>query len=407
MSTAATGLTLIDVLFLAGLAAGHAAIAVAILCRAHALGIRGKLLLHYPALPLIPPALIALAYGWLALARPPGQWPAVAIAYAGLCNVVGWVAWPAAMVARAYRKTPRGVTVRDEPIALRTPPEGPLAWVGPGKHAGMLRLSWNESLTLRASTCDFALAGLPRSFGTLRILHLSDFHFARCFERGYFEAVADAAAGWESDLVVFTGDLVDDEAALDWTESVLGRLRGRLGQFAILGNHDFAHRPARIRRALRAAGFTPLDGRWALVEDGRRSIALGGTSAPWGPSLDPSGRPEADATIVLSHAPDQFSRIASWGTVDLVLAGHNHGGQVRLPGIGPLVMPSLYGLRYDQGVFRRGRTLMEVTRGIGGKHPLRFGCPPEVVRLTLRPAHDEPGPFASKVRRISDSTSLT
>ncbi len=150
-----------------------------------------------------------------------------------------------------------------------------------------------------------------------------------------------------------------------------------------------------------------LDGRWTVIQDGRRTIALGGTSAPWGPSLSPEGRPDADATIVLSHAPDEFPRLASWGVVDLVLAGHNHGGQIRVPGLGPLVMPSRYGLRYDQGFFRRGRTLMEVTRGVGGKHPLRYGCPPEIVRLTLRPAHAGMSPLSSRTRRISDSTSRT
>jgi hypothetical protein len=271
----------------------------------------------------------------------------------------------------------------------------------------LLRQSWNESLALRATTADVALAGLPRSFGALRVLHLSDLHFVPAYRRGYFEAVADAAMGWEADLVLFTGDLLDDEAMLDWTVPVLGRLRGRLGQFAVLGNHDVIHRPDRIRRALGESGFAILDGRWLAVDDGPRRIGLGGTSAPWGPSLDPSGRPEADATIVLSHSPDEFPAIASWGTVDLVLAGHNHGGQIRFPGIGPIVLPSRYGLRYDQGFFRRGRTMMEVTRGIGGKHPIRFRCPPEVVRLTLRPAPVGASPFGSRVRRISDSTSRT
>jgi predicted MPP superfamily phosphohydrolase len=374
----------IEGVFLVGLVVGHAALAVGMLCRVHALGIRGKWLLNFPALPLVPQALVACGFAWLIAARSIGDWPREALVYAGLCNVVAWVVWPASIMTRALRRPPGGVTARDEPVALRAPAGGIESWIGDTKHAGMLRWPGNEALTLRATSCDAVAAGLPRSFGALRILHLSDFHFARCYARGYFEAVAESAAAWESDLVVFTGDLVDDDEALDWAVPVLGRLRGRLGQFAILGNHDYAHRPARVRRAIRAAGFIPLDGKWMVLEDGPRTIALGGTSAPWGPGLDPERQPEADATIVLSHAPDEFPRVASWGTVDLVLAGHNHGGQVRLPGLGPLVMPSRYGLRYDCGVFRRGRTLLEVTRGVGGKHPLRYGCPPEVVRITLR-----------------------
>lgn len=396
-----------DALFLAGLAIGHAAVALAVLGRFHALGLRAAWAQRLPAVPLLAPALVAGGYGFLILTRPVADWPAIATGYALACNAIAWVALPPSIVARASRRPPAGVASRDEPVALAVPPGGADAWVGEGRHAGLLRASWNESLTLRSTSHDLPLRGLPRSFGTLRILHLSDLHFSRAYRRGYFEAVADAANGWEADLVLFTGDLLDDEATLDWAGPVLGRLDARLGRFAILGNHDVLHRPGRVRRALRRAGFGVLDGRWTVLDDGRRRIALGGTSAPWGPALDPAGRPEADATVVLSHSPDLFPRIAGWGTVDLVVAGHNHAGQIRLPGIGPLVMPSLYGLRYDQGVFRRGRTLLEVTRGVGGKHPIRFRCPPEIVRLTLRPAHGAVVPLSSKVRRTSDSTSRT
>lgn len=405
--TDAGGMTILGILSLAGLVVGHAAVSLAFLGRVHALDLSGKWMQRLPALPLVVPALVAAWLGVLILTRPIDIWPEAALAYAGFCNVVAWVFVPTSTAARAFRGLPRGVTARDEPVALEIPPGGPLAWAGTGKHAGMLRLPGNQSLTLRATTADVALTGLPRSFGPLRVLHLSDFHFGRCYDVGYFEALADAASAWEPDLVLFTGDLLDDVTTTDWTASVFGRLRGRLGQFAILGNHDIMHRPGRIRRALRAAGFTMVDGRWAVVEDGRRTIALGGTSAPWGPDIDPDGRPEADATIVLSHSPDEFPRIASWGTVDLVVAGHNHGGQVRFPGLGAIVLPSRYGLRYDQGFFRRSRTVMEVTRGVGGKHPLRYRCPPEIVRLTLRPAHLAAPPSFRRVWRISDSTSRT
>ncbi len=403
----AGGITALGIFSLVGLGVGHAAVSLAVLGRFHALGLSARWMQRLPAAPLALPALVAAWLGGLVLTRPVVGWPEAALVYAGFCNVVAWVIVPASTTARTFRGLPRGVTTRDEPVVLATPTGGAPAWVGTGKHAGMHRLPGNQSLTLRATSADVDLPGLPRPFGPLRVLHLSDLHFAPCYDLGYFEAVADAAAAWEADLVLFTGDLLDDESTLDWTVPVLGRLRGRLGQFAILGNHDVIHRPGRVRRALRSAGFTMLDGRWAVVEDGRRTIALGGTSSPWGPDLGPSGRPEADATIVLSHSPDEFPRISSWGTVDLVLAGHNHGGQVRFPGLGPIVLPSRYGLRYDQGFFRRGRTVMEVTRGIGGKHPLRFRCPPEIVRLTLRPAHLAASPSFKRVWRISDSTSRT
>jgi predicted MPP superfamily phosphohydrolase len=95
--------------------------------------------------------------------------------------------------------------------------------------------------------------------------------------------------------------------------------------------------------------------------------------------------PPADFRILLSHSPDRFYRAVKWG-IDLVLAGHNHGGQIRLPVVGAVFMPSIYSRRFDRGFFRRGRTLMYASDGVAGKQPVRYGCPPEVTRFVLRPA---------------------
>jgi predicted MPP superfamily phosphohydrolase len=95
--------------------------------------------------------------------------------------------------------------------------------------------------------------------------------------------------------------------------------------------------------------------------------------------------PAADFSILLSHSPDQFR----WGTsegADLIFSGHNHGGQVRLPVVGPVLMPSLYGRRYDRGFFQRKGTLLYSNQGVGAKHPLRWNCLPEVALFELRAA---------------------
>jgi predicted MPP superfamily phosphohydrolase len=86
---------------------------------------------------------------------------------------------------------------------------------------------------------------------------------------------------------------------------------------------------------------------------------------------------------LLAHSPDQFGW-AQANEVDLMLAGHNHGGQVCLPLLGPIVAPSLHGVRYGSGTFRAGNTVMHVSRGTSSLTPLRWNCPPEIAVLTLR-----------------------
>jgi hypothetical protein len=88
--------------------------------------------------------------------------------------------------------------------------------------------------------------------------------------------------------------------------------------------------------------------------------------------------------LFLSHTPDNLSWARRHG-VHLMLAGHNHGGQIRLPLFGPVYSPSAYGAHFASGAFWERPTLMYVSRGVSGRHPLRLNCLPELTRLTLRP----------------------
>jgi predicted MPP superfamily phosphohydrolase len=245
-------------------------------------------------------------------------------------------------------------------------------------------LPGNQSLEPRLDELSVVVERLPRGLDGLSIIHLTDLHLAPCYDRRFFEEVMDLAAGLEPDLVLVTGDIVEHDDAVSWIAPVLGRLRGRLGQYAIVGNHDFRHGEAAVRRGIAAAGYVDVDGLWHTIETPAGRIAVGGTSAPWGPDLTRQGMPKAGLRIVLSHSPDPFPRIARWNAVDLMLCGHNHGGQIRVPVLGSILVPSRYSRRFDQGQFRRGRTLMHVGRGLGAKHPLRWNCPPELTRIVLR-----------------------
>jgi predicted MPP superfamily phosphohydrolase len=98
---------------------------------------------------------------------------------------------------------------------------------------------------------------------------------------------------------------------------------------------------------------------------------------------DMAAAPADSFRLLLSHTPDNAHWAAANG-FDLMVAGHNHGGQVRLPLIGPVFMPSRYGCRFDMGAFQIGGTLVHVSRGISGKHPYRFRCRPELTKIVLK-----------------------
>ncbi len=323
---------------------------------------------------------------WGHLRVPWWHWPWPFRAYAWLCTLSGLVIWPASTLGLALRPRPAGIVPGEATRDLDLSQPGRRDdLIGDGPGAWLLRLPGNESLRLGMRDWNVAIPGLPEPLDGLRIVQLTDIHLAPCFRPEFFERVVAACRGWEADLVVLTGDVVEHDAAIAWVEPLLSPLEARLGKLAILGNHDEDHHPAEILAALGRAGFETLDGRWTTIQADGATIAVGGTSAPWGPDVDPAAMPAADLRILLSHSPDRFYRAARWG-VDLVLAGHNHGGQIRLPLIGAVFMPSIYSRRFDRGFFRRGRTLMYASDGLAGMHPVRYGCPPEVTRFVLRPA---------------------
>jgi uncharacterized protein len=372
---------MVDWFTLAPLVVGHLALFVLVLNVSHSTNMPVKLL-DLSNLILLLATLIALPF--LITQGPWTTWSLAPRCYALLCLGIALIGLPGVTLIRAFRQPPRGVESNGEELDLAIEP-GLDRVVGEGKHRWLLLLPGNHSLRIRKVECEIRLPGLPPALDGLSLVQVTDTHFSHAFRREFFEIVTDEAARWDADLVAFTGDLLDDPTTFDWVEPVFAKLRGRLGQFAILGNHDHRLRPGRARRALRKAGFADLEGRWERLEVDGATLALGGTSAPWGPALDYAARPEADFRILLSHSPDQFPRAASNG-VELVLAGHNHGGQIRLPGFGPLLMPSRYSRHFDRGFFRAGATpsLLYVSQGVAGKHPIRYGCSPEITRFTLR-----------------------
>jgi predicted MPP superfamily phosphohydrolase len=311
---------------------------------------------------------------------------AVVKGYLALCLGMSLLAIPVATIARFVRRAaPQLVQRRGEVIDFareigRKP-------AGDFKHRWMATLPGNQCFQVEFVELTLKLPDLPAAWDGLTILQLTDLHLSGTPERAWYEAVLDRAmATGTPDIVAVTGDLVDTDAHHRWLIRLLRRVKWKEAGLAILGNHDVSRRPQRVRRRLERAGLTVLGNGWReLRVRGEPLIALG-HEGPWfhpGPSL--KGGPEGGFRLCLSHTPDNI-RWARANRIGLMLCGHNHGGQIRLPLFGSLFVPSIYSRRYDCGLFWEAPTLMYVSRGLSGREPLRYNCRPEVTRLILKNA---------------------
>jgi hypothetical protein len=216
----------------------------------------------------------------------------------------------------------------------------------------------------------------------IRIVQLSDLHVGNP-TRALRELPALVNAQ-KPDLLVYTGDSLNAAAGLPLFRELLQQLNAPLGRYAVRGNHD-----THLWHGADLFGggvATELRGPDPLVTaDGR--VALCG--APFGATrwlATCLGRAPKDAVTVLAyHTPDLVERVAPLG-VDLYLAGHTHGGQVRAPLYGAIVTFSEYGKRYEMGPYRVGGTMLYVNRGIGFEPELprvRFLARPEIAVIDL------------------------
>lgn len=277
------------------------------------------------------------------------------------------------------------------------------AFIGLVRGARLARLPLNEQFHLEVSTKSYVLPRLPAAWDGLSVVHFSDLHFRGPVTRRFFEAVADQAAALNGDVLAFTGDLLDHRQCLEWIEPVFGRLSAPLGCYFVLGNHDwYLPETNEVRQRLTALGWQDLSSRVIELRRDDAVLAVGGSERPWmGTDPDFSIASPRAFRVLLSHSPDQFNWARRRG-VDLMFAGHTHGGQIRLPMLGPVYSPSRYSCRYASGTFWQPPTLLYVTRGISGREPIRYRCPPELTKLVLRCAPmDASQPVSEKVMPLN------
>jgi predicted MPP superfamily phosphohydrolase len=245
----------------------------------------------------------------------------------------------------------------------------------------------NEIFCIEVSRKHLRLTGRPPKAGhlprILKVAHFSDTHFTGCPGRRYFEFATQKLCELQPDIFVFTGDLIDDETLFPWAREMFSRLNTVAPGYSILGNHDWRLDHGSIRQGLVDAGWVDLGGRHKTVSIGDATVLLAGTEVPWiGANPTVPTPTNEDIRILLSHSPDQRN-FAQRQQFDLMLCGHNHGGQVVLPLIGPVYAPSRYGVKYAGGIYRYQQMLIHVSRGLGAQEALRLNCCPEITLLEI------------------------
>ena len=217
----------------------------------------------------------------------------------------------------------------------------------------------------------------------LRIVHLTDLHVRSGLNAEYYNQVFELAEQTQPDLAVFTGDFVSRLDALPELREVL-RPIGRVETFAVLGNHDYWVDAESVGRALKDSGLRLLSNESAIVTIKGREVVVTGYDYPWG-KTEASNIPSSNGAIhlALSHTPDNIYRLSD-SRMDIVFSGHYHAGQIRLPFLGSIVIPSVYGRRFDHGHFVVNGTHLFVPSGIGASNPpLRIYCRPDIFVVDI------------------------
>jgi len=228
-------------------------------------------------------------------------------------------------------------------------------------------------------------------FRGTRIVHFSDVHFGFYFNKKALASVISEIKQLNPDIICFTGDLVDDNnEGLDECIELFRDLAPPLGIFAVLGNHDYT------RTGINSVGdfwkkshVELLINRHHTIERGGQKIHIAGIDDVINGTADLKqalqGTTERDDVILLAHEPD-FADITSLSPqVKLQLSGHSHGGQIRLPIFGHLIVPPL-GTKYVDGYYKAeyGDLHVYTNRGIGTTRlPIRFLCHPEITVIEL------------------------
>ncbi|MDQ3713056.1 MAG: metallophosphoesterase [Acidobacteriota bacterium] len=247
------------------------------------------------------------------------------------------------------------------------------------------RYALAEANTLTTEKINITLKRLPKNLDGFRIVHLSDIHHSPFTSLEHIIRAVEIANQLKPDMFVLTGDFVSHESEyIAPMAKVMGTLKSEFGTFACLGNHDHWTDAELVTNHLRGENIT------VLINEGFRFVARGASFWLCGVDDYMVGKTDLrsalrgsfpdEIKILLAHNPKILYRAAR-ATVDLMLSGHTHGGQVKIRNEEKRILPRR---KFASGLYRRKDTQVYITRGIGTVVlPVRFGCPPEVSLIEL------------------------
>lgn len=230
--------------------------------------------------------------------------------------------------------------------------------------------------------CDNELSGF-------KIVFASDFHI-KPHQQKRLETVVNLINAENPDLVLSAGDFVSghNESMTMPIENIakeLGKVKSKYGFYTTLGNHDGWYGISRITEALEANGIKVLANKNTVVKTNSKTLYIAGVEdlMTGKPNIYEALDNVKSPVILLTHTPDLFSKVSE--DVNLTLAGHTHGGQIRIPLLGPIYTASRYGDKYTMGLIEEKGKKLITTKGIGTSIlPLRFNCIPEIIVIEFK-----------------------
>jgi hypothetical protein len=256
-----------------------------------------------------------------------------------------------------------------------------------------------EAKNLGVTKSTVRIPHLPRAFHGATVAFLADLHHSAEVPLWFLRHAVSMVNALEPDFILLGGDYVTAGPLYNFFGGgaryiapcfdVLKNLRAKHGVFAATGNHDTRAGFEKIKAAIASAGFQLLSNSGVWLDGGNGRLRLCGVEdmSTQRPDIVPAlgDATRRDAVLLVSHNPDFAETITDW-RVGLVLSGHTHGGQVKLPIVGAPILPSIYGQKYRYGLVDSPRTQAYVTSGVGTV-PLavRINVPAEIALLSLEP----------------------